>query len=101
LELVEHPAVTVTGTGEDPSAYDASEFYRTTIAGNALAKARVGKPMARTDAVKLLEGVIARAEDANRSGRWLDWVVEIVLYGSLALEGDEPVGDVDVAVRIE
>ena len=31
----------------------------------------------------------------------MDWVVELVLYGSLAVEGDDPVGDVDVGVRIE
>ena len=70
-------------------------------ATGALGKARVGKPMARAEAMKLLEGVVARAEDANGSDRWLDWVVELVLYGSLAVEGDDPVGDVDVGVRIE
>ncbi len=81
-------------TGEGPGP----EVWTTTIAGNALARARIGKPMARTKAESLLDGVVERARAANESGQWLDWVHRIVLYGSLADETRTSVGDVDVGV---
>jgi hypothetical protein len=77
------------------------EMWSTTIGGAALAKARIGVPMRRVTAQGLLDGVLARVIEVNRSDEWLHWVIEVVLYGSFALDGDGPVGDIDVAVRLE
>ena len=77
------------------------ELLTPTIRGNALAKARIGKPMSRSDARKLCEGVVARAEGVNADGDWLHWVDSVGLYGSFARPGNGPVGDVDLAVRLE
>lgn len=72
-----------------------------TIAGNALAKAQIGSPMARRKARALLDGAVGRASQVNENGDWLHYVTEIVLYGSLARSDDAPAGDVDLAVRLE
>jgi hypothetical protein len=77
------------------------ELVTTTIAGNALAKARIGKRIERSAAEELLAGVVDRAADVNRSDVWLHWVRQVALYGSLASGHQETVGDVDVAVAIE
>ena len=75
-------------------------LWRTTIAGSALANARIGKPMSRSKAGGLLDGVVARAAVVNADAAMLHWVEELVLYGSFATEGDGPVGDVDLGVRM-
>ena len=76
-------------------------LWTTTISGSALAKAKVGKPMDRSKANELLAGVVTRAREINASPEWLHWVVELVLYGSLAQDGDGAVGDVDLGVQLE
>lgn len=76
-------------------------LWSTTIAGTALAKARIGTPMPRRKAQELLDGVVERAVGINGSEAWLHWVSEVVLYGSFASEGEGPVGDIDVAVRLQ
>ncbi len=81
-------------TGEGPEP----QVWTTTVAGNALARARIGKPMARAKAESLLDGVVERARAANESDHWLDWVHRVVLYGSVADETKTSVGDVDVGV---
>jgi hypothetical protein len=101
LERAERAMPVVTGTGETAARFDELIVFATTIAGNALAKARIGKRMARKEARELLQGVIDRAAAVNGSDDWLHWVREVVLYGSLASDGDEPVGDVDVAAVLE
>lgn len=91
----------VVGREEDLANGEQPQLLVTTIAGNALAKARIGKRMPRREAQKLCDGVIARAKEVNASDRWLHWVVELSLYGSFAMPGDDPVGDIDLAVRLE
>lgn len=75
-------------------------LYTTTIAGNALTKARIGTRMTRADAQRLLDEFLDRVVAANSDETWLDWVDEVLLYGSFARPGDEPVGDIDVAVSL-
>ena len=76
-------------------------LWSTTIQGGALAKARIGVPMPRAKAQELLDGVTSRADEVNHSNEWLHWVLELQLYGSFAVAGGEPVGDVDLAVRLQ
>lgn len=91
----------VVGRDEDLGHDSRPVLLRTTVRGNALAKARLGKPMSRADAQKLCDGVVARAREANAADEWLHWVVELGLYGSFAVPGDGPVGDVDLVVCLE
>ncbi|MGH9184321.1 MAG: hypothetical protein ACRD0U_00650 [Acidimicrobiales bacterium] len=86
---------------EDTLAQGKVIIWTTTISGSALAKAKIGKPMDRLKAHELLDGAVARAGELNASPAWLHWVDELVLYGSLAGNGDGPVGDVDLGVRLE
>lgn len=97
VEPEQRPGPIAFGSGEDR---DSATFYTTTISGNALGKARIGKPMTRAQAQELLDGVLRRAEAVNSTDEWLHWVEEIVLYGSFGRPGDEPVGDIDLGVRI-
>jgi hypothetical protein len=57
--------------------------------------------MDRSVAHQLLREVINRADAVNHSDRWLHWVRQLILYGSLAADSPDAVGDVDVAVVIE
>lgn len=41
------------------------EYWGTTIAGNALAKARIGKPIPRAKAQVLLDGLVDRAKEST------------------------------------
>lgn len=84
LERAHHPTPVVVGSVENAVPFDELVVFTTTIAGNALAKAPIGKRMPRAEADRLLQGVINRAAEVNDSDGWLHWVPEIVLYGSLA-----------------
>lgn len=84
----------------DETVATAGTLWRTTIAGAALAKARIGKPMSRAKAQALLDGFIERAQAVNGDPDALYAVAEVVLYGSFASAGDGAVGDVDVGVRL-
>lgn len=72
----------VLGPAETLTNHAAPDGYRTTIAGNALAKARIGKPMPRAKASELLDSVIRRTDEVNSSDDWLHWVTEVQLYGA-------------------
>lgn len=96
-----HSGSYVVGRDEDRPGGARPQLLVTTISGNALAKARIGKPMPRSEARRLCDGVVARAKGVNAGDGWLHWVVEVGLYGSFAVPGDGPVGDVDLAVRLE
>ena len=98
IRLTDRAAMFRVGADEDP--LHPPPLYTTTISGNALAKARIGKAMSRSQAEKLLADVIARACAINESDEWLHWVVEVQLYGSLARGDSETVGDIDVAARL-
>lgn len=104
-DLVEEGLIEIS-TESARKAYTKSEtaeevvLWQPTIKGVALAKARIGVAMSRTKAQEMLDDVLARADQVNTGDDWLHWVVEIVLYGSFAVEGDEPVGDLDLAIRL-
>lgn len=77
---------------------DSVAYWQTTVRGNALAKARVGKPMPRAKAEGLLQAFLDRVRDANADPDELFWVDVVHLYGSLADPGRPTVGDVDLRV---
>ena len=76
---------------------NAIQLWKTTIAGNALAKARLGKPMlSRQTAQALLDGLIARAVTVNESSESAFTVEWIEVFGSFTEPSRSEVGDVDV-----
>jgi hypothetical protein len=102
IEVVEtHSGPYMVGRDEDRPGGDLPRLWLTTISGNALAKARIGKPMSRADAQTLCDDVVARAREVNASDDWLHWVIELSLYGSFSAPGDGPVGDIDLAVHLQ
>jgi hypothetical protein len=73
--------------------------FRTTITGNVLGKARIGKPMTRATATKLLSELLGRVEDAI-SNFDCPYVIERVeLFGSFADPARDQVGHVDLRIR--
>ena len=73
------------------------QLYAVPIRGQALAKARIGKPITRTQAQRLVDGVIERVHAVNADADWLYLVTDLVLFGSFSRSGTDPVGDVDLA----
>jgi len=71
-------------------------LWGTTIAGNALSKARIGKPMRRRRAQELLDGLIARSVAINEDPRSAFTIERIEIFGSFADPSRSEVGDVDV-----
>lgn len=81
----------------EPGVRD-DDVWVTTVAGNALAKARIGKPIPRAKAQALLDGLIARAVALNADDTSAFVVEEIFVFGSFAEGVRDQVGDVDVSV---
>lgn len=75
---------------------NAVELWETTIAGNALAKARLGTPMSRQKAQALLDGLISRAATVNEDSASAFTVERIEVFGSFTEPSRSEVGDVDV-----
>lgn len=71
VEQVGQPMPAIVGDAETTLRYDELATFTTTIAGNALAKARIGKRMPREEALEFLEGVVRRAKDVNHDDRWV------------------------------
>lgn len=74
------------------------EVWWTAVKGTQLAKARIGKPMSRVKAERLLQELIDRATEINHDPAALYWIDTIELFGSLADPDRATVGDVDVRV---
>lgn len=78
--------------------YQDLEYWGTTIAGNGLAKARIGKPMPRQKAAQLLDELLGRAATVNADDDSLFSVEWIEVFGSFADPDRQHVGDVDARV---
>lgn len=74
------------------------DYWIATVLGNALGKARIGKPIPRAKAEKLLSAFLDRVRESNADPDELYWVDTVGLYGSLADESRTAVGDVDLRV---
>lgn len=94
--------ITTASVGYDlhPSEVDVArpEVWWTSVKGTQLSKARIGKPIPRAKAERLLTELIARAIEINNDTEALYWIETIELFGSLADPGRTTVGDVDVRV---
>ena len=82
--------------------YDRSPFswYSVTDLGHSFEQAIAAKPIRREHAQKALEDFRQRLSVANQRCDFLTRVSEVVLYGSF-LRGADPLGDVDLAIRLE
>jgi predicted nucleotidyltransferase len=72
--------------------------WTTTVAGNALGKARIGVPMKRAKGEQLLADTLSRVVAENADEEGLFWVDTVGLFGSLADPANDHVGDVDLRV---
>jgi predicted nucleotidyltransferase len=75
-----------------------SDWWVTTIKGNALANASFGKPISRATAARLLGQAIERARAYNTDPARLLTVAEIVVFGSYLDLAVNSLGDLDLAV---
>ena len=73
-------------------------WWGTTVAGNALSKARIGKRMPRAKATELLDGLIERVAELNGEPHGAFTVESISVFGSYADPDRDELGDVDVSV---
>lgn len=71
------------------------EIWTSTVAGNAIAKARIGRPMPRAKAEALLAALVDRVREYNADhDRFYD-IEWVEVFGSVA-RGEMHVGDLDV-----
>jgi predicted nucleotidyltransferase len=75
------------------------EYFTVKTPGFAFANARIGKPITRERAEKLLEEVIQRAEAINAVGGWVR-VERIRVFGSY-VRGAKELGDLDLIADIK
>lgn len=74
------------------------DVWGTTVAGNALAKARIGKPISRRRAQDQLDGLLARVAAVNDDPQGVFVVEQVAVFGSFAAGEADQVGDVDVSL---
>jgi hypothetical protein len=75
-------------------------FWRNTVAGNALAKAKIGILMPRAKAEAHLAALLERVREVNADPDGILWVDVVELYGSLADSDRQAVGDVDLRLTV-
>lgn len=73
------------------------DHWTTTVQGTQLAKARIGKRIARAKADTLLAAFMERVEVINTDPAGLFWIDVVEVFGSYA-SGDGEVGDIDLRV---
>jgi len=73
--------------------------YQMTEAAYALVRSSAAKRISRTTAQDALEGLMSRAGEINSNPKYLYSVCSVVLFGSY-LDGNERLGDLDVAIEL-
>ena len=101
IESAAYPSRLILGVGEcddrdAPAPRARPPLWEPTVKGRALAKARIGKPMTRSKAAKLLEDLLARVHQANSDPVELYSVERVDVFGSYLNETRQEVGDVDL-----
>jgi hypothetical protein len=71
-------------------------WWRPTLDGNRLAKARIGKPIPRAKAQASLDALLDRVSGVNADQNALFWVETVEVFGSFNDASRDRVGDVDV-----
>ncbi|MFD7012367.1 hypothetical protein [Rhodococcus jostii] len=74
--------------------------WHTSVKGNALAMAKLGKPIRRSTAERLLNDVIGRAHAYNTDATKLLIVEQIRVFGSYLDPEIDRLGDLDVAITL-
>ncbi len=74
-------------------------LWRTTVTGQALAMAKLGKPYRRQTADKAVEKLLTAAREINSDPDLMYWVDRLELIGSY-VDGAAEVGDVDVIAHL-
>jgi hypothetical protein len=75
-------------------------WWRTTIAGNALAHASFRRPIKQLTAERHLTAVIERAAEFNGNGKYLVDIVQLAVFGSYLNPGIDRLGDLDLWVAL-
>jgi hypothetical protein len=73
-------------------------WWRATLDGNRLAKARIGKPIPRAKAQASLDALVDRVSEVNADQNGLFSVETVEVFGSFNDASRDRVGDVDVRV---
>lgn len=76
-----------------------SSYWSCTDAGRQLAHARASKPIKRATAERLLQGLLARAQEINDDNGFLYRITRIAVFGSYLTETEE-LGDIDFAIQL-
>jgi hypothetical protein len=74
--------------------------WRTTILGNAVAKASFARPTKRETATRQYNALLGRVAEANANELFIHWVDRVVLFGSFLDPEQDPVGDVDLDLHL-
>lgn len=82
----------------DRTLPDGRELFSRTTTGNALAKAKLAKPISRATAEVLLKGVLERVAEINSSPAFIHFVDRVSVFGSYLSEASE-LGDIDLIVE--
>lgn len=78
-----------------------SDYYKTTLKGEALRIARCVPPIKRDKADKIVKDFMQRVEEINNNDYFLYRVSKILLFGSYIKEDAVDFGDIDIAFELE
>ena len=78
-----------------------SDYYKTTLKGEALRIARCVPPINRDKADKIVNDFMQRVEEINNNDYYLYRVSKILLFGSYIKEDAVDFGDIDIAFELE
>lgn len=78
-----------------------SDYYKTTLKGEALRIARCVSPIKRDKADKIVKDFMQRVEEINNNDYYLYRVDKILLFGSYIKEDAVDFGDIDIAFELE
>ena len=78
-----------------------SDYYKTTLKGEALRIARCVPPINRDKADKIFKDFMQRVEEINNNDYYLYRVSKILLFGSYINKDAVDFGDVDIAFELE
>lgn len=88
------------GYVELESSHAGTDFWRTTLKGNALGLASAVPPMSRTTANRVVEQLLERVRHVNADSYYLFRVKKVVVFGSFLSE-KEKINDVDIGVYLQ
>jgi predicted nucleotidyltransferase len=79
--------------------YSDTLYWRTTVAGNAFAMAKAGKPIRRKSAEQIFAKFMERVQEVSTNPYYLYKVKTVVVFGSYLSESST-MNDIDIAVEV-